>query len=160
MISALIYGSIVLALFGVAFISKRRFGLLGLSLSAGSLLSVIWGYDVGLIASCIGIPSTPLTSSVVSSLIILLPAVIFMLHGRTYGSLIGRLIGSSLFAVLAFAFLIEPLKYILIPQGIGVNVYNWLVINRTAIIGVGLIVAIVELFMTKPVKVSDKRYKH
>ena len=161
MITILIYGFIIFALFAASFVSKRRFGLLGLALSAGSLLSSIWSYDAGLVASFVGIPSTQLTSAVVSLLITILPAAILMLHGRTYNTSIGRIIGSALFSLLAFAFLIEPLGNIFIaPQGVGADVFNWIVANRTVIIGVGLIVAIAELFITKSVQVSDKRYKH
>jgi hypothetical protein len=148
---------IALALFVSAFITKRRFGLLGLALAAGSLLSEIWGYDAGLIASVLGFPSGPLTSAVLIALIILLPAVILLFHGYTYKSLIGRIIGASLFTLLALALLVEPLGHILVLQGFGSDVYAWLTNNRSIIIGVSLIVAVVDLFLTKPAHLSDKR---
>jgi hypothetical protein len=74
--------------------------------------------------------------------------------------MIGRVIGASLFTLLALAFLIEPLGHILMPQGFGADVYNWLAINRSFIIGVGLIIAIVDLFMTKPAHLTDRRRRH
>lgn len=151
---------IAAVLFVSAFMHKRRFGLLGLALAAGSLLSGIWGYDVGLIASGLGIPSGPLTSAIILSLIILLPAAILLFHGYTYNTLIGRVVGASLFTLLALAFLIEPLSHILMPQGLGADAYNWLMNNRTIIIGTGLIIAVVDLFLTRPAHLSDKRRKH
>lgn len=153
----LVCAIIALALFVSAFITKRRFGLLGLALAAGSLLSEIWGYDAGLIASVLGFPSGPLTSAVITALIILLPAVILLFHGYTYKSLIGRIIGASLFTLLALALLVEPLGRILVLQGFGSDVYTWLVNNRSIIIGVSLIVAVIDLFLTKPAHLSDKR---
>lgn len=149
---------IAAVLFASAFMARRRFGLLGLALAAGSLLSSIWGYDVGLVVSGLGVPSSQLTSAVVPSLIILLPAGALLFHGYTYKNLIGRIVGASLFTLLAFAFLIEPLGHVLVLQGTGAVVYSWLVGNRTIIIGLGMVIAVVDIFLTKPAKLSEKRH--
>lgn len=149
---------IAAVLFGSAFMARRRFGLLGLALAAGSLLSSIWGYDVGLVVSGLGAPSSQLTSAVVSSLIILLPAGALLFHGYTYKNLIGRIVGASLFTLLAFAFLIEPLGHVLVLQGTGAVVHSWLMGNRTIIIGLGMVIAVVDIFLTKPAKLSEKRH--
>lgn len=156
----LICVAIAVVLFVASFIHKRRFGLLGLALAAGSLLSGIWGYDVGLIASGLGIPSTPMTTAIILSLLILLPAIFLLFHGYTYKSLIGRVIGASLFTLLALAFLVEPLGHILILQGAGANAYQWLLDNKSVIIGAGLTIAVFDLFLTKPPHLADKRHKH
>lgn len=152
--------AIAIVLFIAAFITKRRFGLLGLALSAGSILSGIWDYNAGLIASCLGIPSTPMTSAIILAVIILLPAVVLLFHGYTYKTLVGRLVGASLFTLLALAFLVEPLEHTIVLNGFGLNVYTWLVENRTVIIGFGLAVAVVDLFLTKPAHLSDRRSRH
>lgn len=151
---------ISIVLFVSAFITKRRFGLLGLALAAGSLLSGIWGYDAGLVADSFGIPSGPLTSAITMALIVLLPAVVLLFHGYTYRTLVGRVIGASLFTLLALAFLVEPLGRILVLQDFGAVVYDWLVANRTLIIGLGLIIAVVDLFLTKPARISEKHHSH
>jgi hypothetical protein len=148
------------ALFVSAFMARRRFGLLGLALAAGSLLSGIWAFDVGLIVGAFGISAGPISSAVISALIILLPAGVLLFHGYTYKTLVGRVVGASLFTLLAFAFLIEPLGHILVLQGDGANIYNWLVNNRTFIIGAGLIAAVVDLFLTKPVWQPKKKHEH
>ena len=152
--------AISVALFIASFIMKRRFGLLGLALAAGSLLSSIWGYDLGLVASGFGIPNTPLTTAIVMSVVVLLPAGILLFHGYTYKNQIARVIGSGLFTILALAFLIDPLGHVLMPTGFGANVFNWLLANRTMIIGVGIILAVLDLFLTKPANLSDKKSKH
>lgn len=148
---------IAILLFASAFITRRRFGLLGLALAAGSLLSGIWGYDAGLIASGLGIPTGSLTTAITMAVLVLLPAVVLLFHGYTYKTYVGRVIGASLFTLLALAFLIEPLGHVLMPTGFGADVYSWLNINREAIIGFGLIVAVVDLFLTKPAHLSDRR---
>ena len=155
----LIFLGLAIVLFVASFIHKRRFGLLGLALAAGSLLSGIWGYNAGLVASAFGVPSGPSSTAVILSIIILLPAGVLLFHGYTYNTLIGRVVGASLFTLLALAFLVEPLGHILMPQGLGVDVYNGLVNNRTVIIGAGLTIAVIDLFLTKPAHLSDKRRK-
>ncbi len=155
-----IYLIIAIALFIAAFITKRRFGLLGLALAAGSILSGIWGYDAGLVASLVGVPSNAYTTAALSVLIILLPAVILLFHGTKYKNLIGRIVGATLFTLLATAFLIEPLSHIMMPQGFGVEVFKWLTDNQKMIIGFGLILAVVDLFLTKPIHLLGKHHKH
>lgn len=148
---------IAFALFVSAYITKRRFGLLGLALSAGSILSGIWGYNAGLVASFFGIPSNPLTSAATLAIIIMLPAGILLFHGYTYKTLIGRIIGAGLFTLLSLAFLVEPLGHVLNLSGYSADAYDWLFGHRTVIIGFGLVIAIVDLFLTKPAHLSDKR---
>ncbi len=157
----LIFGLLALALFGSAFVMRRRFGLLGLALAAGSILSGLWGYDAGLVVSSLGIfPSGPLTTAVTLAAIVLLPAVLLLFHGYTYKNMVGQIIGALLFTLLALAFLVEPLGHALILEGTGVDVYTWLVNNRQIIIGIGMVLAVVDLFFTKPAHMADKRSKH
>lgn len=153
----IIFALVAVSLFGAAFVAKRRFGLLALAMAAGSMLSGIWGYNAGLIVSGLGIPSSPLASAVTLALITLLPAAVLLFHGYTYKTLIGRVVGASLFTLLALAFLIGPLGHVLTPHGLGANVYAWLIDNRTFIIGAGLIVAVIDLFLTSPAPTSYKR---
>ena len=151
---------IAAVLFAASFIHKRRFGLLGLALAAGSLLSGIWGYNAGLIVSALGFPSGPVATAVTMAAIVLLPAAILLFHGSRYHNLFGRVLGASMFTLLALAFLIEPLSHVLMPQGVGADVYKLLVDNRNVIIGFGLIAAVVDLFLTKPAHLSEKHHKH
>lgn len=151
---------IAFVLFMAAFVARRRFGLLALAMAAGSILSGIWGYNAGLVASVLGIPSGPITSSIILALIILLPAGVLLFHGYTYKTLIGRIVGASLFTLLAFAFLIEPLGHVLVLHGTGANIYALLIDNRSDIIGIGLIVAVVDLFLTKPARSRHDRHEH
>lgn len=158
MISTIIYFAIVLGLFAAAFITKRRFGLLGLALAAGSMLSTICGYEAGLIVSGLGFGSNILSASIVSVLIIVLPAFLILFHGYSYKTIIGQILGAMCFALLALAFIIEPLSQSLVFNGVGIGVYNWILGNKTVIIGAGLIIAIFDLLLAKPTKIYDKRH--
>lgn len=159
MIVVAIFAALAVALFLGAFMSKRRFGLLGLALTAGATLSSIWSYDAGLVVSSTGlVPDGPLTNAIALSLIVLLPAIILLFHGYTYKENAARVIGSLLFMMLALAFLVEPIGFALPLQGVAADVYQWLVRYKEVIISVGVVLAIVDLFFTKP-KLLEKDRK-
>jgi hypothetical protein len=154
-----IFGLLAVALFVGAFLSKRRFGLLGLALTAGATLSSIWSYDAGLVISSTGlVPEGPLTNAVTLSVIVLLPAIVLLFHGYTYKENAARVIGSILFTLLALAFLVEPIGIALPLEGIAADVYKLLVQYKEIIISVGVVLAVVDLFFTRPAK-NDKDRK-
>ena len=142
---------IAAALFCAAFFSKRRFGLLGLALTAGATLSTLWSYDAGLIVSSTGlVPDGPITNAVSLAVVVLLPAILLLFHGYTYKNMFGRVIGSLLFTVLALAFLTEPIGSIFALSGVSQEVFNFIVSHKNTIISVGVVFAIIDLFFTKP----------
>ena len=150
---------VILALFAGAFLSKRRFGLLGLGLTAGAILSPIWGENAGFVVSSMGIvPEGPLVNAIALSAIILVPAILFMFHGYTYKHMVGRIIGSLLFTVLATAFLIVPIGLAMTLSGPIGNAYQWIVSYRELIISVGVIFAVVDVLIAKPVHESKKKH--
>lgn len=150
---------LAVGLFIGAFLSKRRFGLLGLALTAGATLSTIWSYDAGLVVSATGlVPEGPLTNAITLAAIVLLPAIVLLFHGYTYKETAARVIGSLLFTFLALAFLVEPLGFALNLEGTARDIYNWLVNNREVIISIGVVCAVIDLFFTKPAK-NDKDKK-
>ena len=162
MIVPIVLVSLAVLLFLGAFISKRRFGLLGLALTAGATLSTMWSYDAGLIVSSTGlVPDGPLTNAVALSLVVLMPAIILLFHGYKYKSLFSRFIGSLLFTILALAFLLEPIGFALPLEGMSAYLYNQAVSYKELIISVGVVLAIVDLFFTKKshtVEKSDKKH--
>jgi hypothetical protein len=151
---------LAVSLFVASYITKRRFGLLGLALASGYLLSNIWGYNAGLVAGIFGVPYNPLTSAIILVAITMLPPIVLLFHGYTYKSFIGRVVGAVLFTILALAFLVVPLGHILNLQGFGVDVYNWMLKNKDTIIGLGLPLAVADLFFTRPAGLNDKKSKH
>ena len=160
MIPIIVFAGIALILFAGAFISRRRFGLLGLALTAGATLSTIWSYDAGLVVSSTGLlPEGVITQAVTQSLVVLLPAILLLFHGYAYKNLLSRIIGSLLFALLALAFLVEPIGYALPLDGTGATVYATLKEYKDVIISVGVVLAVVDLFFTKPAPRSEKSSK-
>lgn len=156
----IIFSALAVALFAGAYMSKRRFGLLGLALTAGATVSTIWSYDAGLVVSATGIlPEGPLTQAAVQSLVVLLPAILLLFHGYSYKNGFSRIVGSLLFTVLALAFLVDPLEYAIPLSGAGADVYAALKEYKDLIISAGVILAVVDIFFTKPARLADKSGK-
>ena len=157
-----IYVYIIIAVisFTVVFITKKRFGLLGLTLAAGSMMSVAWtGYAERLV-SYVGIIGSPMVSTTIALAIVLAPSIVLLLHGHTNKTLIGRIVSATLFSVLATVLLIEPMSRVFIPQSVGVDIYNLVLNNRSLIISICLTVAVIDLFFTKPASTHEKKSKH
>ncbi|OJU87428.1 hypothetical protein BGO17_00250 [Candidatus Saccharibacteria bacterium 49-20] len=160
MIPIIVLAGVALGLFFGAFISKRRFGLLGLALTAGATLSTIWSYNAGLVVAATGVvPDGVITQAVAQSLVVLLPAILLLFHGYSYKGIVGRLVGAVLFTVLALAFLVEPLSYALPLDGSGGVVYSTIRQYKDIIISAGVILAVIDLFFTKPAHLAEKSKK-
>jgi len=159
MIVIVIFAAIAIALFAGAFLSKRRFGLLGLALTAGATLSTIWGDTAGLMLAGTGlVPDGPFTNAIALSVVVLLPAVLLLFHGYTYKGTLPRIVGSILFTVLALAFLVGPIGYALPLTGLANQAYSLLVEYKDIIISAGVILAVVDLFFTKPAPKKSREH--
>lgn len=160
MTTIIILAGLALLLFAGAFISKRRFGLLGLALTAGATLSVIWADTAGLVVASTGIvPKGPITDAATLSTIVLLPAILLLFHGYSYKNMAARIVGSLMFAILALAFLVVPIGYALPLEGIGADVYHQILYYKDVIISAGVILAVVDIFLTKPAHLAEKSSK-
>jgi hypothetical protein len=137
-------------LFVLSYTTKRRFGVLGLALAAGAMLSDLWAQKLTPLVASTGLQlAAPPLSTVVAVLLVLLPALFLLMSGPTYGNRTERIIGALLFATLATALLIEPLGSGLILQGEGKQVYDWIFENRVYIVTLGLIAALTDLLFAK-----------
>lgn len=151
---------LVVALFVGAFLSKRRFGVLGLGLTAGAIVSPIWGDNAGYVVSSTGLVAEgPLVSAIALSALILIPAVLFMFHGYKYKHVLGRIIGSVLFTLLAIAFLIGPIGSALTLTGPVGDAYQWFVANHELIVSVGVACAVADFLLSKTIHKSEKKHR-
>lgn len=151
---------LVLALFAGAFLSRRRFGVLGLGLSAGAIISPIWGDNASFVVSATGLVTEgPLVNAIALSTLILVPAILFMFHGYTYKHIFGRIIGSLLFTLLAAAFLAGPIGAAFTLTGPVGNVYQWIVSNHELIVSIGVAFAVADFLISRTAHKSEKK-KH
>lgn len=152
---------LIAALFAGAFLSKRRFGLLGLGLAAGAIISPIWGDTAGFVLSGTGlVKEGPLVNVIALSALILIPPVLIMFHrGYSYKYIFGRIIGALLFTLLAAAFLIGPIGAALSFSGPAAGVYNWLVANHELIVSVGVAIAVADLLIARPAHKTERKHR-
>lgn len=157
--STILIPSVAIFLFGLAFIAKRRFGLIGLSLAAGSVLSTIWNTDASLIVSGLGLgQNAPMTNTVTLSTLTLLPSIVLLFSGHSHISKVFRITTAIFYATLATAFLLVPLSNIIDMTGQSADFYNQINSYKSLIIGFGMIFALTDLLATKNPK-HDKKSK-
>jgi len=143
---AIVFIVVIVVLFLLAFFTRRRFGVLGLALAAGSMLSELWAAQLTPVVRDAGlVVQSPPLLTLVSVVLVLLPAVLLLFSGPSYRDMPMRVIGAFLFAALAFALLIEPLGSGLVLQDEGRTVYEFFDTNRVYIVTIGLVLALVDL---------------
>ena len=143
---AISIGVVATILFAAAYLTKRRFGVLGLALATGYVLSQLWESYIPSFVDTIGIDFdfvSPVT--VVTLLIILLPSVALFFGGPTCKTKRGRLIGSLLYAVLAVVFGLGALEHTLVLMGPGKIIFDALVQYREYILTLALALSVVDV---------------
>lgn len=145
---AIVVGIILVVLFLVAYVTKRRFGVLGLALTAGAMLSQLWAKDVTPYVRDAGLVLVaPPLETVVAAVLVLLPAVVLLFSGPKYEKGTLRIVGAAAFAVLASAFLLVPLGDALVMPADSQQVFDFLVTHRVWIVTAGIVFAVVDLLM-------------
>lgn len=153
----IIFLILLASLFALAFFTKRRFGVLGLALATGAMVSGLWVADLTPIVAQAGLVLVkPPLESVVAATLILAPALLLLLSGPSYRSSWQRTLGAVLFAVLAAVLLLEPLGSALIIEGPGEQLYNFFVGNRVIIVTACVALALVDLLLTKTPKIPAR----
>lgn len=145
-----IFLTVIAILFVVAYVAKRRFGLLGLALAAGALLSTLWvGNLTPIIASAGVVITEPPLESVVSAALVLLPAILLLFSGPTYKAKIHRIIGATAFTLLATALLLPVFGSALVIDDTARPVYEFFMQYRSVIITIALLYALSDLMVVK-----------
>lgn len=161
MTSIIIMGLIAAALFGIVFVTKRRFGLLGLGLAAGYILAGLWTGNLTPIVADAGLVLVaPPLESVIAATLIILPALFLLARSPSTRSLLDRCLSAGFFVVLAMTLLLVPIESALILDGSGLKVYSFLAEYKSAIITICLLYAIFDIFTTKAVKTRNTSSKH
>lgn len=146
----IVIGVIFGALFLTAYLTKRRVGILGLALAAGSILAGLWAGDVTPIVAQAGVEIIrPPLSSLVATTLILLPPIILFFSGASVKGRVLRLVSSLVFAALAVALLLEPLDAALIVDATSKPIHELLIQYKPIVITSGLILSVLDLMLGK-----------
>lgn len=137
-------------LFALSYLTKRRFGVLGLALCAGSLLSASWTATLTPWVESQGIDFvSPPLSAIVSTLLVLGPSMLLLFSGPTYAGHLQRVAGSAAFAALAFVFLLQPIAVAFAFDDMGLRIYNTVHANSSVIIVAGILLALGDILLTR-----------
>jgi hypothetical protein len=160
--NVIILSTLAIVLFGLAFLSKRRFGIHGLALAAGATLSSFWADTTGVVVSGLGVLPTGLNPTALAAVLItLLPALFLLIRGRKTKKIGTRLFGAVLFTVLAFSFIVEPVILLLPLDGSANSVYVTLLDYQALIVGAGLVIALIDVLLAKaPKPVPEEKHRH
>lgn len=151
---------IALALFSLAFVSGRRFGVLGLALAAGALLAQQMAKDVSQIIDQYGIPVEPLSAvSAASTLLTLLPALILLMSGPAYKKRDRAIIGAVEFAIMAMLLIIAPLTNSLPPDQLMQPILAWITQYSSILLAVAVGLAVADAWMIHVLPSSEDSKK-
>lgn len=149
MISLMFLLGILGLLFLMSFATNRRFGVLGLALAAGSLLSTNWTGTVTPFIEQQGVVLVaPPLALVVATALILLPPAVLLFSGPAYTAMWQRIMGSLAFAFLGFAFMADHLQATLQLDGFGAAFMKIMDTYASIIIVAGIIVAMADVLLT------------
>jgi hypothetical protein len=150
-------------LFGTAFVMRRRFGVLGLALCAGALLSLNWAGTLTPFLEKQGVVLiTPPLSALVEIGLTLAPPFLLLFSGPTYTKMLGRIVGAAAFALLSVTFLVDILASILVLDPMSSGLFQFLHDNKSVLVVAGIIGALVDVLLTRKPKGhrADKKAAH
>lgn len=153
---ALLFAGLTIA----AWVTKRRFGVLGLALAAGALLSETWAATLTPFLERQGVEVVaPPLSALVQIVLTLAPSIILLFSGPTYTKGGLRLAGSIAYGLFGLTLVANVLSAILVLAEPGSLVLQFIHNNRVTIIVAALAFALTDLVMTKRPKMPSSK-KH
>lgn len=151
---------IALALFGLAFLSRRRFGVLGLALAAGALLASQMTKDLSRLISQYDLPVEPLSAlSAASIFLTLLPALVLLLSGPSYKKRQQAIAGAIAFTIMAMLLILAPLTSSLPPDQLMEPFVRWVATYSSLLLAIGVGAAVTDVWMIHILPPSDETKK-
>ena len=144
-------GLLVLAVIGVfltllAYLTRRRFGVLGLALAAGAYLSSAWSDELIGIVNDWGVSvGTISLASMVAIGLTLAPAVVLLFSGPVYASGHGRRLGALLFGLFATALVAESISGMVVLDSAAQNIFVTIATYEAYIVTVGVALAVIDV---------------
>lgn len=151
---------IAVLLFLLGFITKRRFGVLGLTLFAGSYLAHTWtGAAIPLIEKTgVNLSSLDLSpATLIAALFTIAPSLILLANSPQYHSKWAKIIGAFAYAVLAVILLVPVLNNVDFANAQNQSLIDFVTKNYTMLVTAGLIAAIIDLFLSRSHKKHSKQ---
>ncbi len=136
-------------LFLLAFMTKRRFGVLTLALAAGTVLAQLWSSSLTPYVASLGIDIVkPPLVEVVALILTLLPSLILLFSGPAAHKKLQRIGGSIVFALLAVLLMFDSLRNALVIDSVGEQIIQHVMLYSPIAITICLVLAIFDVLQT------------
>ena len=144
----------------LAYLSKRRFGVLGLALCAGLVLSQQITRDTSNFLRATDVPVEPLAYQSAASIILsLLPSLVLLIAGPQYLSKRSRIIGAVGYGLFGSLLLIGPLVSGLPSLDPALQpTLTAIAMNTSWLLATGIIVAVFDMFSASSPKKFSKKH--
>lgn len=159
--SIVVVVGLAVALFVLAFVTKRRFGVLGLALCAGVVLSKSLSSDVAPILTQNGIELVAVSSNALAAcLLILMPSLLLLFRGPKYSKRFPAIVGALAYGVLAALLVLAPLSGSLVTDASSREILLQISKFESMLIAILVGFALLDaLFLPAP-KVEKKKDEH
>ena len=157
----IVTGGVLLVCFVLMFFAKRRYGVMALALAAGAMMSSLWVSDLTPLVAKAGVVLVqPPLEVIVAAGLTLIPALLVLFSGPSYHAKGGRLVGSVLFGVLAVLLLLGPMQSGVIVDGTSRPIVAALLNYKPVGVTFLLILAVVDVWVTRTPKPVLHEPKH
>lgn len=147
-------------LFVLAFMTKRRYGVLGLGLAAGVLLASNARPFVSDFYEVNRLPTSPLTADTAAIItLVLLPSLLMMISGPIYSKRSAAVLGAAAYAVVGTVLLIGPILTALPSEQTVSSFLHELADNQKTIVSLGVVIAVIDAMWTHTTSVHTKKDK-
>lgn len=157
----IVAGIILLSCFVLMFFTKRRYGVMAFALAAGAMMSTLWVSDLTPLVARSGVVIVqPPLEVIVAAGLTLIPALLVLFSGPVYHGKGGRGVGSLFFGLLAILLLLEPIRSGVVIDGLSAQVVAALVAYKPVGVTFLLIMAVVDVWVTRTPKPIAHEGKH
>lgn len=141
---------VALALFALAYVSRRRFGIMGLALTAGALLASQMTKDLSNLIAENKFPVEPLSAiSAASIFLTLLPALVLLFGGPHYKKRNDAMVGAVGFTIMAMLLIIDPLTTSMPPDQLMQPLLTWVLTYKSILLAFMIAAAIIDAWMIR-----------
>lgn len=154
-----VIGCMFAIFFALAFVSKRRFGTLGLALAAGALLAnhvTVW---LAAQITYFDIPTGSLSAKVAAnSVLTLLPALLLLVSGPAYTNKKHAIFGALMFAIMATLLTLSPLASVLPSDELARTVLPFIATYSDGILTLAIGLSVADAWLTHNLPPRKKKH--
>lgn len=148
MTSVIVFGIVAALLFLLAFLTKRRFGVLGAAVILGYVMQQLWEKELPAWADLLALPDNWIIApvTILGIVVIMMPSIALLFGGPVYRSKHGRVIGAIGYATLATVCCVSPLVNSLALTGEDAKIIAMVAQYMPFIITAAALLVVVDMF--------------